>query len=222
MNEENAKLARIQKSTKIANVISRIFMIFAIVGCTICVITGVLFLTNPDKYDKMIEKQLATKDEYIYIDEDEDEDAADAVEYEIQLEDNHRIKLVNVDIDDIEKLKNTEPESSVPALQHYFDEHEGSISLSLGLYILLAGAACGVLAASLGLISSVFAIILKEGNPFSDKVMKRVVIAMIILSVVIALTSGFGFAILLGFITWVIYTILDYGRTLKTLSDETL
>ena len=222
MNEENTKLARIQKSTKIANVISRIFMIFAIVGCTICVIIGVLFLTNPDKYDKMIEKELATKDEYIYIDEDEDEDAANAVEYEIQLEDNHRIKLVNVDIDDIEKLKNTELESSVPALQNYFDEHEGSISLSLGLYILLAGVACGVLAASLGLISSVFAIILKEGNPFSDKVMKRVVIAMIILSVVIALTSGFGFAILLGFITWVIYTILDYGRTLKTLSDETL
>lgn len=222
MNEENTKLARIQKSTKIANVISRIFMIFAIVGCTICVITGVLFLTNPDKYDKMVEKQLATKDEYIYIDEDEDEDAADAVENEIQLEDNHRFKMVNVDIDDIEKLKNTELESSVPALQNYFDEHEGSISLSLGLYILLAGAACGVLAASLGLISSVFAIILKEGNPFSDKVMKRVVISMIILSVVIALTSGFGFAILLGFITWVIYTILDYGRTLKTLSDETL
>lgn len=220
MNEENTKLARIQKSTKIANVISRIFMIFAIVGCTICVITGVLFLTNPDKYDKMIEEQLATKDEYIYI--DEDEDAADAVEHEIQLEDNQRFKLVDVDIDDIEKLKNTELESSVPAVQEYFDEHEGSISLALGLYILLAGAACGVLAASLGLISSVFAIILKEGNPFSDKVMKRVVISMIIISVVIALTSGFGFAILLGFITWVIYTILDYGRTLKTLSDETL
>lgn len=220
MNEENTKLARIQKSTKIANVISRIFMIFAIVGCTICVITGVLFLTNPDKYDKMVEKQLATKDEYIYI--DEDEDAADAVENEIQLEDNHRFKLVSVDIDDIEKLKNTELESSVPALQNYFDEHKGSISLALGLYILLAGVACGVLAASLGLISSVFAIILKEGNPFSDKVMKRVVISMIIISVVIALTSGFGFAILLGFITWVIYTILDYGRTLKTLSDETL
>ncbi len=222
MNEENTKLARIQKSTKIANVISRIFMIFAIVGCTICVITGVLFLTNPDKYDKMIEEQLATKDEYTYIDEDEDEDAADAVENEMQLEDNQRFKLVDVDIDDIEKLKNTELESSVPALQNYFDEHEGSISLSLGLYILLAGVACGVLAASLGLISSVFAIILKEGNPFSDKVMKRVVISMIIISVVIALTSGFGFAILLGFITWVIYTILDYGRTLKTLSDETL
>ena len=79
-----------------------------------------------------------------------------------------------------------------------------------------------ILTVAMFLFRSVFTIILEEGNPFSDKVIKRILISMIIISVVLIFTSGVGFGVLGGFLTWVIYTILDYGRSLKTLSDETL
>lgn len=203
MNEENAKLEQIKKSTKIAGIISRVFMIMAIVGCTIALITGVIMITNPERFDKQIREE--------YLENDGD----------VSVGSGH-IKLVKIDRQYVQMVKNMEMTSSVPSLQDYFDKHNSSISFNLGFYMLLIGIGCGILAAAMGIISSVFKLIMKEGNPFSDKVMKRVTISMIILSVVVALVTGLGFGVLLGFITWVVYTILDYGRTLKTLSDETL
>ena len=112
--------------------------------------------------------------------------------------------------------------SSVPALQKYFDENKDSTGLVVGVYLIGIGIMCLVMAVSMWLVSSVFDIIIKEGNPFADQVPKRILISMIIFTVVVAFTTGIGFAVLLGFVTWAVYTIMDYGKTLRIQSDETL
>ena len=72
------------------------------------------------------------------------------------------------------------------------------------------------------MISSLFAMIEKEPNPFTAKVKKRITTVLIITCVILALTSGLAFAALGVIITWALNAIIDYGITLQTQSDETL
>ena len=72
------------------------------------------------------------------------------------------------------------------------------------------------------LVGSVFGLIMKEDSPFTDKVIKRIVIVLLAVSAVMLLTTGMAFGVLGAIITWVVYTILDYGKTLQIQSDETL
>ena len=107
-------------------------------------------------------------------------------------------------------------------MRKFFDENKDSYSLVIGIYLLGASLICLILTFAVWLISTVFDIILKEGNPFADNVPKRILTSMIILTVIIAMTSGIGFAVLLGITTWAVYTIMDYGKLLRIQSDETL
>lgn len=201
MIEENAKIKKIQKSCKVANIVSKIFMIIAIIGCTICLITGIVILTHTEKYDKEITESLkkSQKDRSLGVG-------------------GFRI----AEIRDGELVVTEKMTSSVPSIQKYFDEHQNSAALPIGFYLLMAAAMCGMLAFALSMLSGIFGIIVKEGNPFVDKVKKKVFIAMIIISALVTFTAGAGFGALLALLTWVVYTIIDYGCTLKTLSDETL
>ena len=68
----------------------------------------------------------------------------------------------------------------------------------------------------------VFKIIEEEETPFSDKVLKNLLVSLLIIDVIVAMSAGIGFGALAGLITWALYTIMDYGRTLQIQSDETL
>jgi hypothetical protein len=203
MNEENKKLEKIQKSSKIAVVVSRILFIAAAVACTICLITGIVLLSNRDKFDTELKNN---QDEF-------------TGSYTIAV---GHMKLAELDEGDFKTLAGGKLESSVPSLEKFFEDNSDSIALHIGLYMIAAAVAAGLVAFCIWLFSTVFSIILKEGNPFNDKVMKRILISMIIFSVLLLFTAGAGFAVLGGVATWVIYTVLDYGKTLKVLSDETL
>ena len=111
-------------------------------------------------------------------------------------------------------------ESSIPALNAKFQDFAPTIVL--GFYILIIGASMAVMAGVMALIGSIFSLINKEESPFSDKVVTRLLVAMIVISTGILMSSGVGFGVLAYFITWVIYTIMDYGRALQIQSDETL
>ena len=203
MNEENAKLAKVQKSCKAAKIVSKILLIFAIVGCTIAIVTGIVFFFGRDKFDPQI--------------------LSGSGEVKI----NQQLRIGGVVFAEFNDGEFTIPESmkmtsSVPALQQFFDENGNSPSLYISFYLIFVGIMVAIVAVVLAILSSVFDIILKEGNPFADKAIKRILISMIILCGVLALTTGGGFALLGAFLTWVIYTILDYGRVLKKQSDETL
>ena len=212
MSEESIKLQKVQKSCKVAKTISLVVTILSIVSCVICLITGIVFLANHEKIDA---------------------DFAQAeAEGKVVQQSDGGIKL-NVgpfkvaDFDqsdkaDAEHVRNQVLTSDIPALESFFEETKDSMAVLYGVYLLVMSVMIAILAVALYMFHRIFAIILEEGNPFSGKVMKRVLISLIFISVVLAFTAGFGFGALGGFLTWVVYTILDYGRTLKTLSDETL
>ena len=203
MNEERNKIEKIKKSSKIAVVVSRILFIAAVIACTLALISGIVLLANREKYDADLE---ANRDDI-------------KGSYSIAV---GNMKLAEIDDGEFKALASGKLESSVPALEQFFEENSDSVALHIGLYLIAAAFASGLVAFCMWLFSSVFSIILKEDNPFCDKVIKRTLISMIIFSVLLAFTAGTGFAALGAVATWVIYTIMDYGKTLQTLSDETL
>ncbi len=199
MNEENVKLAQIQKSCKAAKIVSKIFMIAAIVGLVISIGAAILLFTNQKEYDQYLN--------------------TDQVTYKIGVGNVYFAGLSN---NEVNSILNDEMTSDVPQVQEYFDENAGSASLKMGFWMIIIAGYCLSLAVVMGFIASIFNTILKEGNPFSDKVLKKVLVSMIIVTVIVGAANGLGMCLVFALITWVVYTILDYGRTLQKLSDETL
>ena len=111
---------------------------------------------------------------------------------------------VNINVGDVSKLH-----SDVPAIQNAIDDHPYAITY--GSYCMIGAVACVVISVLMKMISSVFALIIK-----------RVVVIMIAISACMLLTTGAAFAALGAITTWVVYSIMDYGKTLQIQSDETL
>ena len=72
------------------------------------------------------------------------------------------------------------------------------------------------------LTGSVFGLIETEETPFTDKVIKRITIVLGVLSFLLLATCGSALGIISGLVTWVVYNVLDYGKTLQIQADETL
>lgn len=202
MNEESKKLANVKKSCKGAKIVSKIILVFLIIATVATLVTGIVLIAGRKKFDDDIAKTDPS-----------------GTTFDVELS----VGPINLgSFEDGEFVANDPLTSDVPAIEKFFEENSNSPSLILGFYLILISSVTAVSAVAFFLITSVFDIILKEGNPFADKAVKRTLIAMIILTVCAASTAGLGFGVLLGFLTWVIYTIMDYGRALKLLSDETL
>jgi FtsH-binding integral membrane protein len=100
--------------------------------------------------------------------------------------------------------------------------NETPYSVAISMYSFAAALIIAMTALSMFLLFSVFSFIEKEDTPFSDRALKKLLVSLIIIDVVIGLTSSPGFGVIGGLITWAVYTIMDYGRTLQIQSDETL
>ena len=81
---------------------------------------------------------------------------------------------------------------------------------------------CLATAVIMHMIGSAFGIIEGSESPFTDLAIRKLNLALIIVCVIVGLFAGIQYGILLGIITWAIYTILDYGRVLQVQADETL
>lgn len=202
MNEESKKLKNIRTSCKAAKIVSRIILIALIVAAVLSIVSGIVLLANRKNMDEKI-LQAAASGQKINVD--------------MKFGPFVFGRFVDGEFIATEKI-----DSDVPALKAFFEENADSPSLFLGFYITLISSVFIVSAVAFFFITSVFDIVVKEGNPFTGKVIKRTLIAMIILTVIVGSNGGLGFGILMGFLTWVIYTILDYGRVLQIQSDETL
>ena len=202
MNEESKKLKNIRTSCKAAKIVSRIILIALIVAAVLSIVGGIVLLANRKNMDEKI-LQAAASGQKINVD--------------MKFGPFVFGRFVDGEFIATEKI-----DSDVPALKAYFEENADSPSLFLGFYITLMSSVFIVSAVAFFFITSVFDIVVKEGNPFTGKVIKRTLIAMIILTLIVGSNGGLGFGILMGFLTWVIYTILDYGRVRQIQSDETL
>ena len=197
MNEENVKIAKIKKSCHTGKIVSNVLCIFFVIGFVAAVIGGIMILAEGKKFDERI--QLTEDMGYI--------DSADRI---------GSARLFNINIGIVPE----NIESDIPAIQEALNDHPRSVMW--GSYMLIMGLAFAVVAVLSKIVSSIFALIEKENTPFNDKVKKRVTIAMIITTVILFLTTGTPFGVLFILLTWVVRSILEYGKTLQIESDETL
>ena len=203
MNDENKKLEAVRKSCVAAKAASVIVMILFIAATTMSLAGGLVLMLKSEATDKKIEKQFAG------INEDK----------EISIGKYH---IATIGRDGIVVDKKMEVTSSIPTLNAYFAQKSKSLSFVLGAHVLLIAVFMAILTVSATFIMNVFDIIIKEGNPFTEKVKRKLTIAMTVLSAMVFFTAGIGFGALCGIVTWAVYTIMDYGCVLKTQSDETL
>ena len=196
MNEADVKIAKIKKSCSVGKKICSILSVIAIVGC-ICALAGsITIFTMGKEFDEKVQQGI----EAGIITEGNDYGAS---------------RMININVGTVKNMH-----SDIPALQEAIDDHPYCITYAT--YAIVMCIACAVVAVMLKFVGSVFDLIIKEDTPFTDKVIKRVVIVLIVISAVMFFTMSAGFGILGGIVTWVVYTILDYGKTLQIQSDETL
>ncbi len=204
MDQTNIKLERIKRSCNAAGIVTRIAFMVCIVGCILSLITGIVMISTRKNLEPTITQALEEHDEV-------------AIGQKVG---NVNVYLARIDPSTVKLLKYFKPQSSIPAWQNIMDETPYAFSLGLTLIGMSFGIA--IMAFALFQIYSVFDIIKKEDTPFSKKVLKKLLIALIIIDVIIALTAGFGQGVIGGLITWAVYSIMDYGRILQKQSDETL
>ena len=192
MNEENMKIAKIKKSCHIGKTVSNIMCVFAIVGCVCCAVAGI----------GVYAKKAETEPQLIQLTEEEKFDT-------------DRINAFYIDLGNPEEWH-----SDIPAVQDIIDNYPNTFSVVT--YLLIMSGALALTAVMTKLISKTFETIETEDTPFTDKVIKKVMIVMIFGSAVLLMTTGMAQGILGGLVTWAVYNILDYGKTLQVQSDETL
>ena len=196
MNEVNVKIARIKKSCHVGKIVSNVLCIVLIVGAVLSMISAITIFAMGKKFDEAITQAVETG----YID------------------DSDHIGSAEFFVFNLGSVKNFD--SDIPFVKAALEDHPYSIVY--GSYSIISLLCCTFLAVMLKLISSVFALIEKEETPFTDKVKKKVTVLLIITSVSLLITEGAGLALLGALITWVVNSILDYGKTLQVQADETL
>lgn len=196
MEEQIKKLKRIKSSCKAVKTVSLIIFIICVVATVLTLIGSIVFFASNGKYDDEIMQAVS----------------------EGHLSFSFGLGFIQITENDLETI--TQIQSDVPAIQEIVKN--SPVSMTMGFYLLGISFLCAVTSIPCFLFYSIFSLIIKEDTPFSDKVVRRFLISFIILSVVIAMSVGIGFGLLAGFVTWTIYTILDYGKTLQIQSDETL
>ena len=194
--EESIKITRIKKSCKVGKTVSNILFIICIVGSICALAAGIFIFSMGKEFDVTVEQAIDAG----YITEGDSMGTS---------------AIVHISLFDTDNLH-----SDIPSWQAAIDDHPYAVSYGATCFFLAVS--CAVIAVMMKLISGIFAMIIKEDTPFTDKVIKRVTIVMIAVSAALFLTTGTAFGILGGIITWVVYTILDYGKTLQIQSDETL
>ena len=204
MNQENIKLNRIKKSSHVAGIVTRIVFILCVVASMILIVTSIVMIADRTNMNEQIKAGI---------------EGANDVDV------TKKVGPVNVHLlrfskDSFDITKYQKIESSIPALEKALNDTP--YSLSLGFTLLTAGLNVVLLAIAMFQLYSVFDIIGKEDSPFTPRVLKKLLFALIVIDIVIAFTAGLGTAAVAGLVTWALYTIMDYGRLLQTQSDETL
>ena len=197
MNEENLKIAKIKKSCHAGKIVSRILFVVVVIFTVLGIVGGIKVLRMGKDFDERINNGsfagiISTSDEI---------GSASAI----------KINLGSLP---------TEIHSDIPAVQAALEDHP--MSVMYGSYVLFFSFVFALTGVMFLLVSSIFATIEKEPNPFTVKVKKRITTVLIVTCVILALTAGTAFTALGIVITWVINAIFDYGITLQTQSDETL
>ncbi len=194
MNELNEKLANVKKSARTGRKVSTALLIICIVAFVLTVVAGSVILGMGKRFDDALDKA---------------EEKGESVSAVMDAE------FLSVSVEDFSKI-----DTDVPFLQKALDEHP--MSTAFGIYILCVSVEVLLLCIVFTVVRDTFALIENEDNPFTTKVIKKVTVVMIVGTICIGLMVG-GAAVIYGAIlTWLVRTILEYGKVLQTQADETL
>ena len=194
--EENVKLGKIKKSCEAGEKVTKVFFVIAIILCVLCLVIITMIASKTDAFESWIQKGIDSGH----------------VTFESG--------IGNVSAFNITIINPNNIHSDVQAIRDALQAHPYSVIFICysiaGFFILL------VFAIMMKLVGGVFRIIREEENPFTEKAIRRIITVMIVASIIMFFTPGTVYGILGLIITWVVYTILDYGKTLQIQADETL
>lgn len=192
MREETLKLAKVKKSCKATETVSKVLEIILIVATCICVAGAIIcFCLNKDINESVAQMSTqAEMQEFLNITKSlDDASIGGSLKFTV-----HMDQLIA----------------------------EGQYGLVTGILCLFGAVICGMTALVFGMIRRTFKIILTSETPFCQEVLKGIKLMSIILCIELLLMSGIGTAVLAALIFWSIYNILDYGFTIQQQIDETL
>lgn len=196
MNEQNEKLLKVKKSCKAVKITARVLFIITVIIGAFFLVVGSILMSTRGKYDDKVQDILSSEHVTLKGSNDVFTLSEDGTTYQPNL---------HSDIDSLnEKLSSL------------------SLSFAVGLYFVILAIACTAVAVTLRLFYHCFKEAEKSDTPFSDVVIRKVLLAMIILSLLLFFTTNAAVGVLAAFMSWAIYTIMDYGKTLQIQSDETL
>ncbi|MBO4636234.1 MAG: hypothetical protein J5685_03725 [Clostridiales bacterium] len=227
MNEEITKLAKVKKSCKAGRILTKILMIISIVAVVLSLVSGIAIIAAGERFDHALLE--GSRDPFY-------QDGGMVVPFGVRVSVKYSgDEDVVINVDDLsspEYLADQTPASESNSLVESGAYHASRTALLItnkltphmlyGLYLIFISVLCLAVVIVMHLLSSTFGIIEKEESPFSKKVIKRLTAIFTVISVVLLCTLGWGAGIIMGIITWALYTILDYGRILQIQADETL
>lgn len=196
MNEQIIKLDKVKKSCKAVKIVSMILFVLTLAGTLLTLITGIVFMNSGSKYDDSLQSFLSNENTRITF--------GDGI---IKYSEDGKTFVSNL-------------RSDVSSLDEKLSDM--SLTFSVGIFCMVIAVIFITISVPIYCFYSVFNLISKEESPFSDRVIKRLRICFVVITVVLFLTTNNGVAILSAFFTWALYTIMDYGRILQIQSDETL
>jgi len=99
---------------------------------------------------------------------------------------------------------------------------QGKYSYALGTVCLMATIVLIFVSVVLRTIKQMFDVIFKSESPFAETVLRTFRRCSILITVLILLSNGVGYALFLALFFWCIYSIFQYGNELQKENDELL
>ena len=197
MREQEQKLANVKKSCDVVRKVCKIFGIIMIVVAVIMIVGGIVLLAAKNQINSNLVFDSAAG----------------------------QIKIVG-DASDFISLDDVTIDIETGFFSFDYDGmgliREGKFGELFALYCFTGALVCAVMAGIFITIQKTFEFIKNSETPFDEKILKRLKAVFVAMTIVFALLSGIGTAIISGVIFWSIYCIIDYGYVLQTEVDETL
>ena len=197
MREQEQKLANVKKSCDVVRKVSKIFGVILVVITIITVVAGIVMLATKNQINSnLVFDEIGRHINVVG-------DTSDFISLEdvtIDIE----TGLFSFDYDGMSLIK------------------EGKFAELFALYCFMGAFVCAIMAGIFITIQTTFEFIKNSETPFDEKVLKRLKVVFVAMTIVLGALSGIGTAVLCGVIFWSIYCIIDYGYVLQTEVDETL
>ena len=98
----------------------------------------------------------------------------------------------------------------------------GNYAIPMFFNCIISAIICSIITVVLFMVKKIFDNLVKDENPFSDGILKKLKTIFVIIAVMILFAVGVGPCVIMSLLMWCIYTVLEYGKALQTEVDELL